>query len=245
MFRARPTHASTSQHTARTIPAHTIHPSRHLHHFAVSLLHDFTTSFLPPRLSALNPVESALPQNPFHHSANPIESTPFFRIAQFRTNSASVTPAYTTLTKHPSRNPIRMNTSTEHQVAPPPAIIATDSYKTLYRKIHTTRSCHFPHANPWRRTPPFPVDPRSANARLPRPIVVQDFSAMKPHRVTPIESHCFMSFPSNPFRMILFHRHPGGGGGLGFSNQKFRMGEGAKLLPKHWPRRHRFTNGVS
>src|SRR5271170_6870359 len=135
---------------------------------ALTATNAVTGSILPLPLSTLDPLESALPQNQIYQPANPIESTPFFQIAQFRTNSAPVTPAYTTLTKHPSRNPIRMNTSTEHQVAPPPAIIATDSYKTLYRKIHTTRSCHFPHANPWRRTPPFPVDPRSANARLPR-----------------------------------------------------------------------------
>src|SRR5271154_4106760 len=68
----------------------------------------------------LNPLESALPQNQISHSANPIESTPFFQIAQFRPNSAPVTPAVTTLTKSTPRNPIRMNTSTKHHLSPHP-----------------------------------------------------------------------------------------------------------------------------
>src|SRR5271163_382111 len=88
--------------------------------------------------SALNPLESALPQNQISRPANPIESTPFFQIAQFRTNSAPVTPAYATLTKHTPRNPIRMNTSTKHQVAPPHPTVVTNSYKMFYGKTHTT-----------------------------------------------------------------------------------------------------------
>src|SRR5271168_5393326 len=108
------------------------------------------------QLSALNPLESALPQNQIYHSANPIESTPFFQIAQFRTNSAPVTPAYTTLTKHTPRNPIRMNTSTKHQVAPPLTTLATNSYHTLYRKTCTAWSYHFPHSTP-SRTSPLPT----------------------------------------------------------------------------------------
>src|SRR5271168_3509349 len=87
------------------------------------------------QLSALNPLESALPQNQTSHSANPIESTPFFQIAQFRTNSAPVTPAYTTLTKCPSRNPIRMNTSTKHQAGPLQQATLTYLYSISYAEI--------------------------------------------------------------------------------------------------------------
>jgi hypothetical protein len=161
--------------------------------------HGSNNFLVPLPFFALNPVESALPQNQILHFANPIESIPFFQIVQFRANSAPVSPAYTTLTKPAPRNPIRMNTSTKHHVAPPHATIVTISYKRSYRKIHNAWSYHFPHANR-----PCPTAPS--------------------RRVTPIESHCFMNVPSKPFRMILFHKYPGGGGSLGFSNQKFRMG---------------------
>src|SRR5271163_1286042 len=103
--------------------------------------------------SSLKRVESALPQNKISHSANPIESTPFFPIAQFRTNSSSVTPAPATLTKHAPRNPIRMNTSTKHHLAPPHQTIATNSYEILYRKTHTAWSYHFSSTNTRRVTP--------------------------------------------------------------------------------------------
>jgi hypothetical protein len=79
-----------------------------------------------------NPLESALPQNQISHSANPIESTPFSRIARPRTNSAPVTPASTTLTKHTPRNPIRMNTSTKHQAPPHPTPTLTNLYSMAY-----------------------------------------------------------------------------------------------------------------
>src|SRR5277367_614552 len=102
MFRTALALAPTSPHTIHNLSNSAIHPTTH------PLI--VTASFLPPQLSTLNPLESALPQNQISHSANPIESTPFFQIAQFRTNSAPVTPAYTTLTKHHPRNPIRMNT---------------------------------------------------------------------------------------------------------------------------------------
>src|SRR5277367_2100550 len=108
--------------------------------------HSVNSSLLPLRFSALNPLESALPQNQISHPANSIESTPFFQIAQLRTKSASVTLASTTLTKHTPRNPIRMNTSTKHQGAPPLTTLATNSYHTLYRKTCTAWSYHFPHS---------------------------------------------------------------------------------------------------
>src|SRR5271170_4345973 len=94
--------------------------------------HSVNSSLLPLRFSALNPLESALPQNQISHPANPIKSTPFFQIAQLRTKSASVTLASTTLTKHTPRNPIRMNTSTKHQVAPHPTSDLTGLYPTVY-----------------------------------------------------------------------------------------------------------------
>src|SRR5271168_3085138 len=118
--------------------------------------HAVTNSPLLLQLSALNPLESALPKNQISHFANPIESTPFFPIAQFRANSAPVTPAYTTLTKPTPRNPIRMNTYTKHQVAPPLTTLATNSYHTLYRKTCTAWSYHFPHSTP-SRTSPLPT----------------------------------------------------------------------------------------
>src|SRR5271170_4088988 len=94
--------------------------------------HSVNSSLLPLRFSALNALESALPQNQISHSANPIESTPFFQIAQLRTKSASVTPASTTLTKHAPRNPIRMNTCTKHHGAPHPTSTLTGLYSTVY-----------------------------------------------------------------------------------------------------------------
>src|SRR5271155_3132244 len=134
------------------------------------------SSVVRPSRQALSPLESALPQNQLHHFANPIESTLFSRIAPFRTNSVPVTPAYTALTKHLPRNPIRMNTSTKHHVAPPLAPIATNSYRTLYRKPHTTWSYHFSHANPSRPAQPFLTTPRPATAHMPRQTVAQNFS---------------------------------------------------------------------
>src|SRR5271165_549662 len=84
---------------------------------------NFPSSILPNRpisatpkilISLATPLESALPRNPTHRFVTPIESTPFFRTSPFFANCASVTPAYTTLTKHAPRNPCRMNTSTKH-----------------------------------------------------------------------------------------------------------------------------------
>src|SRR5277367_4815962 len=108
--------------------------------------HSVNSSLLPLRFSALNPLESALPQNQISHPANPIESTPFFQIAQLRTKSAPVTPASTTLTKHTPRNPIRMNTSTKHQGAPLHASRLTILYSMCYTDTrsalaHQQRDC--------------------------------------------------------------------------------------------------------
>src|SRR5271168_1060697 len=100
--------------------------------FAPPAPHSVNSSLLPLQLPALTPLESALPQNQISHSANPIESTPFFQIVPFRTNSAPVNPASTTLTKHTPRNPIRMNTCTKHQVAPHPTSDLTGLYPTVY-----------------------------------------------------------------------------------------------------------------
>src|SRR5271168_1196472 len=144
MFRAESALAPTSPHAVHNISDSAIHPATHRPITAASLPHRFIISPLPLQLSTLTPLESALPQNPIYHSANPIESTPFFQIAPFRTNSAPVTPASTTLTKHAPRNPIRMNTSTKHHVAPPHTTIVTNSYKALYQKMHGARSYHFP-----------------------------------------------------------------------------------------------------
>src|SRR5271155_5228781 len=111
-----------------------------------------TSSLVPLLLSTLNPLESALPQNQISHSANPIESTPFFQIAPFRTNSAPVTPASTTLTKHTPGNPIRMNTSTKHPGAPLHASRLTILYSMCYTDTgsalaHQQRDCsHTSHA---------------------------------------------------------------------------------------------------
>src|SRR5271163_4891904 len=153
MFRARSALAPTSRHAVLNISESAIHPTTHPPTTAASLPHRFIISLLPLQLSTLNPLESALPQNQISHSANPTESTPFFQIAQFRTNSTPVTPADTTLTKHTPRNPIRMNTYTKHQVAPPLASIATNSYNTIYRKTRTAWSYHFPHSTPPRTSP--------------------------------------------------------------------------------------------
>src|SRR5271155_3376525 len=134
MFRAESALAPTSPHAAHNISDSTI------------------AQLLRRRISTLNPVESALPQNRILHSANPIESTPFFQVAQFRTNSAPVTPASTTLTKHTPRNPIRMNTSTKHQGAPLHASRLTILYSMCYTETgsalaHKQRDCsHNPHA---------------------------------------------------------------------------------------------------
>src|SRR5271169_4141046 len=178
--------------------------------------HAVTSSLLPLRLSTLNPLESALPQNQISHSANPIESTPFFQIAQFRTNSAPATPASTTLTKHAPRNPIRMNTSTKHQLAPPHTTIATNSYKTLYQKMHAARSYHCPHLD--RKLGEGCVRLRRQErlgivrweARVP--------TWMNSHCAIPIESHCFKNYRSKPFRITLFHHHQGVGSARSASN---------------------------
>src|SRR5271156_1778810 len=132
--------------------------------FRISSTIAFSPSYAVPNISnsTLNPLESALPQNQTSPSANPIESTPFFQFAQFSTDFAPATPAFTTLTKHTPRNPIRMNTYTKHQVALPHASISTNSYNTLYRKTRTTRSCHFPRSTP-SHTSPLPRAKNKSN----------------------------------------------------------------------------------
>jgi hypothetical protein len=42
------------------------------------------------------------------------------------------------------------------------------------------------------------------------PTAAQNLIRMNPPRLTPIESHCFKKSRSNPFRITLFHKHPGG-----------------------------------
>src|SRR5271156_2334479 len=118
MFRAKYAPAPTSPHAIPNISSSATQPTTHPPTTAASPSYRFITSPRPPQLFTINPVESALPQNQISHLANQIESTPFFQITQFRTNSAPATPASTTLTRHPSRNSIRINTSTKHQVAP-------------------------------------------------------------------------------------------------------------------------------
>src|SRR5277367_5520320 len=186
MFRAESAPAPTSPDAVHNTSDCAVHPTPLPPITAASLPHRFIISPLPLQLSTLTPLESALPQNPIYHSANPIESTPFFQIAPFRTNSAPVTPASTTLTKHAPHNPIRMNTSTKHQVATPHAITVDNSSERLYRRIHVIRSYHFPrskrsrptsrnmeicgHASP--QKPPFarrnPTPPSQVSPRSPR-----------------------------------------------------------------------------
>src|SRR5271168_5221452 len=144
MFRAESALAPTSPDAVHNTSDCAVHQTPLPPITAASLPHRFIISLLRPQLSTLNPLESALPQNQISHSANPIESAPFFQIAPFRSNSAPATPASTTLTKHTPHNPIRMNTSTKHQVALPRATIVTNSYKALYQKMHAARSYHFP-----------------------------------------------------------------------------------------------------
>src|SRR5271155_1892836 len=92
---------------------------------------------------ALNPLESALPQNQILPFANPIASTQFLQITPMHTNYTPANPAFTTLTKHTSRNPIRMNTSAKHHLAPPPACLLTPSYKISYQETNLARPDHF------------------------------------------------------------------------------------------------------
>src|SRR5271156_6003123 len=135
MFRPTSALAPTSPVAIQNISDSAIHSTTHPPITTTPPSHRFIASPLRLQPFALSPVESALPQNQISHFANPIESTPFFRATQFRTNSAPVNPAYTTLTKHPSRNPIRMNTSTKHQGAPPHHQKLTVSYSILYAVI--------------------------------------------------------------------------------------------------------------
>src|SRR5271156_704798 len=217
MFRAKSAPAPPSPSAVHNISNSAIHPTTQPPITAASLPYRFIISLLPQPLSALNPLESALPQNQISRSANPIESTPFFQIAPFRTNSAPATPASTTLTKHAPRNPIRMNTSTKHQLAPPHTTIATNSYKTLYQKMHGARSYHFPRLD--RKLGEGCVRLRRQErlgivrweARVPTWM-------MHPHCVTPIESHCFKNYRSKPFRITLFHHHQGVGSARSASN---------------------------
>src|SRR5271170_1722873 len=147
MFRAESALAPTSPDAVHNTSDCAVHPTPLPPITAASLPHRFIISPLPLPLSTLTPLESALPQNQISHSANPIESTPFLHIAPFRTNSAPVTPAFTTLTKHTPRDPFRMNTSAKHQVAPHRAHLATNSPKISYVKMNTTRSGHSTHTS--------------------------------------------------------------------------------------------------
>src|SRR5271165_572017 len=136
---------------AKPLPTPTSPPSRHPisptppPQFRSSFPHDFVTSL--PHSSALpqnsaplfsipytlqifglsedhlaTPLESALPRKQTSPPANPIESTRFFTVVYIFAKSVSVTLAFTTLTKYPPRNPIRMNTSTKHQGRPKRAL---------------------------------------------------------------------------------------------------------------------------
>src|SRR5271170_6709452 len=216
MFRAESALAPTSPDAVHNTSDCAVHPTPLPPITAASLPHRFIISPLPLQLSTLTPLESALPQNQISHSANPIESTQFFQIAPFRTNSAPATPASTTLTKHAPRNPIRMNTSTKHQLAPPHTTIATNSYKTLYQKMHAARSYHCPHLD--RKLGEGCVRLR----RQERLGIVRweatVLSWMNPHCVTLIESHCFKTRASKPFRITLFHHHQGVGSARSASN---------------------------
>src|SRR5271166_6167726 len=92
---------------------------------------------------ALNSLESALPRNPTWHFVKPIESTRISRISPFCTKYVSVTPVFTTPTKHAPRNPSRMNTSAKHIGATTPANPPTNSYKATYTDSDAAWSDHF------------------------------------------------------------------------------------------------------
>src|SRR5271156_41378 len=216
MFRAKSAPAPPSPSAVHNISNSAIHPTTQPPITAASLTYRFIISLLPQPLSALNPLESALPQNQISRSANPIESTPFFQIAQLRSNSAPATPASTTLTKHAPHNPIRMNTSTKHHVAPPHTTIVTNSYKALYQKMHAARSYRFPRLD--RELGEGCVRLRRQERLGTVRWAATVLSWMNPHCVTLIESHCFKKCASKTFRITLFHHHQGVGSARSASN---------------------------
>src|SRR5271165_3799321 len=127
--------------------------------------HCFLTSLPRPNFSPNNPatpLESALPQTPTSPPVTPIESMPFFTITHIFARSAPATPVSTTLTKYPSCNPRRMNTSAKHPVAPNATSPLTNYYSMTYTRYNTTWSYHFAHT----QLPPsnLPVQPRTADS---------------------------------------------------------------------------------
>src|SRR5271165_819579 len=127
--------------------------------------HCFLTSLPRPNFSPNNPatpLESALPQNQTSPPVTPIESTPFFTITHIFARSAPATPVSTTLTKYPSCNPRRMNTSAKHPVAPNATSPLTNYYSMTYTRYNTTWSYHFAHT----QLPPsnLPAQPRTADS---------------------------------------------------------------------------------
>jgi hypothetical protein len=123
----------------------------------------------PPefRISLATPLESALPRSEQHHFVNPIESLPFFRISPFCTGSVPVTPVSTILTEHVPCNPIRMNTSGNHQQAFPLPPNTTSSYKKTYTNPSLPQADHSIYNLPPRFPPSFS---RSLNSRPVRSI---------------------------------------------------------------------------
>src|SRR5271166_2788439 len=127
--------------------------------------HCFLTSLPRPYFSPQNPatpLESALPQSPTSPPVTPIESMPFFAITHIFARSEPATPVSTTLTKHPSCNPRRMNTSAKHPVAPNAGSHLTIYYAMTYTKCHAPWSYHFAHT----QLPPsnLPAQPRTADS---------------------------------------------------------------------------------
>src|SRR5271165_633957 len=119
-------------------------------------------------ISLATPLESALPRNPTSPPTNPIESTRFFTVVHTFAKSVSVTLAFSTLTKHTPRNPIRMNTSTKNHVRPKPLYPATNSYKTIYANTSTARSYHFTHNSSVHfRRPQSSTSSKSFTSRTP------------------------------------------------------------------------------
>jgi hypothetical protein len=92
---------------------------------------------VPINFFRANPLESALPQIAQTHFVTSIESTPIFTILPFLANFAPVTPAYTSLTKPPSANPNRMNTSEKTL-----GVLPHEAVKQLIINDLSRNACH-------------------------------------------------------------------------------------------------------
>src|SRR5271165_4493508 len=134
--------------------------------------HCFLTSLPRPNFSPNNPatpLESALPQTPTSPPVTPIESMPFFTITHIFARSAPATPVSTTLTKYPSCNPRRMNTSAKHPVAPNAGSPLTIYYAMTYTKFHAPWSYALRTRSYLRVTSPRSRAPQTRSPQVPTP----------------------------------------------------------------------------